>query len=118
VELAGAGFFRFNLTSGCVNGQRVHAIVLAPSLAIEAGFKFTGSGSAASFHDYNDVPDADVFNGGFGNIGASSVFGGGGSYGKTRLGHAWTNTSLSGPVYGLDFSIGMFVGRSFVQSSE
>ena len=118
VEGVGAGFFQFDLTSDCVNGKRVHAIVLAPSLGLGAGFKFTGSGSSVSFHDYSDVPDADVFNGGFGNIGGSSVFGGGGSYGKTRLGHAWTNLGLSGPVYGLDFSAGIFVGRSFVRSSE
>lgn len=49
----------------------MHAIVLASALG-GVGFKFTGSGGGVSFHDYSDVPDSSVFNGGFGNIAVSS----------------------------------------------
>jgi RHS repeat-associated protein len=118
VDGVGAGGFRFNLTSDCVNGVKVHAIVYAAALGAGLGFKFTGSGSAASFHDYSDTPDADVFNGGFGNAAVTFVTGGGGSFGKTRLGHAWTNVGLTGPVYGADVSAGLFIGASMVESSE
>lgn len=118
VAVVGAGYFQFDLTSDSVNGKRVHVIVLVAALGAGVGFTYTGSGSAESFHDYRDVLDPNVFNGGFGNIAASSVFGAGGSLGKTRLGHAWTSTGLSGPVYGLDFSAGAFIGRSFVSSSD
>lgn len=75
-------------------------------------FKFTGSTTSYEFDDYSSKPDPHVFNGGLGSIAVSSVIGAGASFGKTRLGNAWTSTGPSGPVYGADLSAGLFIGRS------
>jgi RHS repeat-associated protein len=118
---AGAGFFRFDLTSDCVKGKKVHAKVFAPSVAGGVGLKWTGSASSIDLHDYTDMPDSDIFNGGFGLFGGGiTVVGAGRSCARIRLGHAWSSGFMAcGPVaVGLDVSAGIFIGASVVTSSE
>ncbi len=114
----GAGFFKFDLTSECKDGKQVHATVAASALALGVGLKFTGSASAVSLHDYTDTPNAETLEGAFGIIGVSSVVGAGGSFGKIKIGHARSNFGLSGPIYGLDISAGVFMGAGHVTSSQ
>ena len=119
IDGVGAGFFRFDLTSECKCGRRIRIKGYASTVAVGLGFKYTGSGSAASFFDTNSCPDASAANGVAIITAASSVPGGGFSISKSQLGDLNSSPPrTSGPVYGLDISIGAYVGASVVTDFE
>jgi RHS repeat-associated protein len=115
VDGAGAGFFRFDLTSECKCGRKVHIKGYASTVAVGLGAKYTGSGSSASFHDYDSCPNAGVANGGAAIASAAAVTGGGVSCSKTTLGHLYSSgDACGGPGYGFDVSVGIYLGSSIV----
>ncbi|HEY9199455.1 MAG TPA: RHS repeat-associated core domain-containing protein [Gammaproteobacteria bacterium] len=119
INRVGAGFFRFDLTSECKCGRRIRIKGYASTVAVGLGFKYTGSGSAASFFDTNSCPDASAANGVAIMTAASLVPGGGFSISKSQLGDLNSSPPrTSGPVYGLDISIGAYVGASVVTDFE
>lgn len=119
IDGVGAGFFRFDLTSECKCGRRIRIKGYASTVAVGLGFKYTGSGSAASFFDTNSCPDASAANGVAVITAVSSVPGGGFSISKSQLGDLNSSPPRrSGPVYGLDISIGAYVGASVVTDYE
>ncbi len=117
IDGVGAGFFLFDLTSECTNGKQAHAKVFASSVAGGFGAKWTGSGSAIQMHDWTDTPNPDVFNGVFVMASGGIVAGGGGGCSKVTLGDAYSDGFCGGPVYGFDFSAGVYVGASMVIGS-
>lgn len=118
VDGVGGGYFFFSLTSECKCGKKVRISGYASTLAAGAGFKITGGGSSASFADIFECPEATSANGNFLSVGGSGVVGGGGSLGYMSIGRLHSSFSLSGPVWGLDISVGVFVGRSVVTNVE
>lgn len=113
IDGVGAALFTFDLTSECKCEGYV------PTVAAGLGFKYTANSSPASFTDVFPCPKTDIANGWAGAISATSVVGGGASWGAMRIGSLSSGwPSLSGPVYGLDISAGVFVGRGVVTSAE
>ena len=119
VDGVGAGFFGFSLTSECKCNRKVTIKGYVSMLAAGVGATYTGSGSAASFYDYNACPEADAANG-FANMAAASSVGGAGvSCSKIQLGRLRSSQPrCGGPAYGFDISAGVYFGASVVTSVE
>ncbi|WP_415148035.1 RHS repeat-associated core domain-containing protein [Piscinibacter sp.] len=114
-----AALFTFDLTSECKCGVKAHIKGYVPTLAAGVGLKYTANSSPASFTDVLPCPKTGIANGWAGAISATSAVGGGASWGAMRIGSLSSGwPSLSGPVYGLDISAGVFLGRGVVTSSE
>lgn len=119
MKVVGAGFFAYDLTSECKCNRKVRIRGLVSSLGMGISFKFSGTGSSVTFNDHYDCPQHDVANGGFAMASISSVFGVGFSCSKVALGGLYTDfTCSSGPVFGLDFGVGLFEGASMVTEVE
>lgn len=123
VDGIGAGFFRFDLTSECINNHRVRIKGYASTVAVGAGIKWTGTTSQVSFHDNYSTPNPNAANGFAGVISIGAAAGGEGAGG---LGYAYSSVKLGslisdwggGKQTGLDFSAGVYLGSSVVTSSQ
>jgi hypothetical protein len=119
INRVGAALFTFDLTSECKCGIKIRIKGYVPTVAAGFGFKYTANTSPASFADVFPCPKADIANGWAGAISLTGVVGGGASWGAMRIGSLSSGwPSLSGPVYGLDISAGVYVGRGVVTSAE
>jgi len=118
IDGVGAGFFGFDLTSECKCGKKVRIKGFVSTVAAGFGFKYTASGSAASFSDTRLCPDPGIANGFAFMTMATSSTGGGGSISKIKLGGLISKLGVSGPVYGIDISVGVYAGASVVTSAE
>jgi hypothetical protein len=119
VDGAGAGFFRFDLTSECKCGRQVRIKGYMSTVAVGIGAKYTGSGGSASFYDYAECPDAGIANGFADMVSASNIMAFGGSCSKIQMGRLRSSPPrCSGPSYGFDVSAGMYFGSSVVTSVE
>ena len=117
---AGAGGFKFDLTSECKCGVRMNIKGFASTLAGGVGLKYTGSAGESQFSDIFACPLATAANGPAGVLAASSIGGvRGASYGAMKLGSLSTGyPSLSEGLTGLDLSAGVYLGWSAVTSSS
>ena len=119
IDGVGAALFTFDLTSECKCGIKIHIKGYVPTLAGGAGLKYTTNSSPASFSDVFPCPKSDVANGWAGAFSITSVVGGGVSWGAMKIGSLSSGwPSISGPVYGLDISAGVYVGRGVATSVE
>lgn len=115
VKGVSAGFYRFDLVSECKCNKRVRIKGVVSTLAAGLGAKaYGGSISKTEFYDYRSCPDPDVANGLASIASAALVPGGGFACSKVTLGHLYQAASCSGPVYGFDVSIGVYIGASLV----
>lgn len=118
IKGAGAGFFRFDLTSECKCNKRIRIQGYVSTIAAGIGAKYTGTGGSAEFYDYRDCPDAGIANGGVFIASAGAVFGGGVSCTKMTVGHLYSGFGCGGPTYGFDFSAGAYIGASIVTDAK
>jgi RHS repeat-associated protein len=120
VDGVGAGGFKFDLTSECKCGVRMHIQGFASTLAAGIGLTYTGSTGSSEFSDIFPCPLANAANGPAGVMAVSSVGGVyGASYGAMKLGSLSSGyPSLSKGLTGLDLSAGVYLGWSVVTSSS
>jgi len=115
----GGGVFGFDLTSECKCGRQIRIRGFASALTAGFGLKDeTGSGSVAEFYDYYECPQADAANGLFSMSSANLVVGTGPGYSDIKLGALRSYSNLGDQNYGLDVSIGIYLGASAVVQSE
>jgi RHS repeat-associated protein len=112
---AGGAVFGFDLTSECKCNQRVRIIGFASSLTAGISAKaFSASGSSAEFYDYKDCPDPGIANGLFSMASAGLVIGTGPSYSRIQLGGLRSYFNFGDQAYGLDVSVGLYLGSGAV----
>jgi uncharacterized protein RhaS with RHS repeats len=115
VNIVGAGYYFFDLTSECKCGKKIRIRGFASTLAAGVGLKYTGNSAISSFFDTNSCPEVDAANGVAVITSASSIVGGGFSVSKVQLGALNSkNNRLSGPGYGFDISAAVYIGASVV----
>jgi len=120
VNRAGGGIFAFDLTSECKCSRRVRIQGIALTAAVGFGVKAaSGSSGSAEFFDYNDCPDEGIANGiaAIGSIGVVFIAGISCSN-DMQLGSLHSLAGCSGPAYGLDISVGAYLGGSKVVHSS
>jgi len=116
----GGAIFGFDLTSECKCNRRVRIQGFASALA--AGFGLggrgtknaSGSGSSMEFYDYRECPDPGIANGLFSMASAGFVIGVGPGYSRIELGGLRSYYNLGDINYGLDVSVGLYLGSSAV----
>jgi len=115
IDGGGGAVYAFELTSECKCGKRYTIKGVASFVAAGLGATYTASGAASGFRDNNSCPEPDVANGFASMASASSVFGGGFSCSKVKLGGLYsTLPRCSGPAFGFDVSAGVYFGASVV----
>jgi RHS repeat-associated protein len=137
----GAGFYQFDLTSECVNGQQANVKGYALGGSAGIGLTLTGSRGTSTFEDNERTLNPNGFNGRFAIYGAglaagrgrpgnlASEFGlaaagkppadNGISWSDVVLGNARTTEGTNvGTIKGFDFSASFTAGSSIVTSSS
>lgn len=128
----GGSFFRFDLTSDCVNGKQGHAVVYAagPTFGVEVkGAPPVGiTGSSVSFDDQLSEVNPNVFNDWFVTYGAGVALAAGYGCSVTQLGGNGSSFAIGanaggfsigcGSQYGIDASLATTGGSATVMESS